>query len=184
MRVLDIGCGMGDVSLLAARLVGPSGHVTGIDRDLVVIEKARERGLDEVRGADIEFVYTELLNFHADRRFDAVVGRYVLMFQPDPVDAIVHAAKQVRPGGIVVFHELDLATRFQGYPNGTLFYRMCDLMAETERCAGVWVDLGLHLTHLFMEAGLPWPTIKAEVPVGGESGSFIYRWLTDTRDNH
>jgi len=134
MRVLDIGCGMGDVSLLAARLVGPSGHVTGIDRDLVVIEKARERGLDEVRGADIEFVYTELLNFHADRRFDAVVGRYVLMFQPDPVDAIVHAAKQVRPGGIVVFHESDLATRIQGYPNGTLFYRMCDLIAETERC--------------------------------------------------
>jgi 2-polyprenyl-3-methyl-5-hydroxy-6-metoxy-1,4-benzoquinol methylase len=45
----------------------------------------------------------KLLDFHADRRFDAVVGRYVLMFQPDPVAAIVHAARQVRPEGIIVF---------------------------------------------------------------------------------
>src|SRR6266571_1409689 len=32
MRVLDIGCGMGDVSFLAASLVGPEGAVTGVDR--------------------------------------------------------------------------------------------------------------------------------------------------------
>src|SRR6516225_9762741 len=54
MRVLDLGCGMGDVSLLAARLVGPSGHVTGIDRDPVIIEKARQRSRDEELGPNIE----------------------------------------------------------------------------------------------------------------------------------
>src|SRR5258708_18389787 len=106
MTVLDLGCGMGDVSLLAARLVGVTGHVTGIDRDPVVIEKARERGREEGRGADIEFIQAELLNFHADRSFDAVVGRYVLFFQPDPVAALAHAAKQIRPQGIIVFHEM------------------------------------------------------------------------------
>ena len=47
MSVLDLGCGMGDVSLLAGRLVGPSGHVTAIDRDLVVLNKARARARDE-----------------------------------------------------------------------------------------------------------------------------------------
>src|SRR5258705_9960035 len=51
MSVLDLGCGVGDVSLLAARLVGPSGHVTGIDRDSVVIKKAGERVRDEGRSA-------------------------------------------------------------------------------------------------------------------------------------
>jgi hypothetical protein len=54
------------------------------------------------------------------------------------------------------------------------------LIAETFRHAGFWTDLGLHLTHLFPDAGLPWPTIKAEVPVGGEPGSFIYLWMTET----
>ncbi len=161
MSVLDLGCGVGDVSLLAARLVGPSGHVTGIDRDLVVIKKARERVRDEGRAANVEFIHTDLLTFHADRSLDAVVGRYVLFFQPDPVAAIAHAAKQVRS-------------------QGTLFERMYALIAETLRRSGVRVDLGLHLTHLFLNAGLPWPTIKAEVPVGGEPGSFIYRWFTET----
>lgn len=179
MSVLDLGCGVGDVSLLAARLVGPSGHVTGIDRDLVVIKKARERR-DEGRSANVEFIHTDLLTFHAERSLDAVVGRYVLFFQLDPVAAIAHAAKQVRSQGIIVFHEMDVANRIRSCPDGTLFERMYALIAETLRCGGVRVDLGLHLTDLFLNAGLPWPTIKAEVPVGGEPGSFIYRWFAET----
>jgi ubiquinone/menaquinone biosynthesis C-methylase UbiE len=83
MNVLDLGCGMGDVSLLAAKLVGPTGSVTGVDRDPVVIQKARERATEEGGDSQIEFIQAELLNFHSDQKFDAVVGRYVLFFQPD-----------------------------------------------------------------------------------------------------
>jgi ubiquinone/menaquinone biosynthesis C-methylase UbiE len=179
MRVLDLGCGMGDVSLLAARLVGTTGHVTSIDRDLVVIEKARERVRRERRAADIEFVESDLFDFHVGRDFDVVIGRYVLLYQPDPV-AVSHAARQVRSGGIVVFHEMDFGGQVRSYPEKTLFGSMHTLIAETFRRAGFWTDLGLHLTHLFLDAGLPWPTIKAEVPVGGEPGSFIYQWMTET----
>ena len=63
---------MGDVSLLAARLVGTTGHVTGIDRDLIVIEGACERARFEGRSADIQ---SDLLDFHSPRKFDAVIGR-------------------------------------------------------------------------------------------------------------
>jgi ubiquinone/menaquinone biosynthesis C-methylase UbiE len=174
MRVLDLGCGMGHVSLLAAKLVGPSGHVTGIDRDLVVIEKAREQYRNKESGVEVEFVHTEMLNFHANQSFDAAVGWYVLFFQPDPVGAIIHAAKQVRPGGIILFHETDFGNRIRSYPDGTLFERMYALIAEAARRGGVRVDLGSYLTHLFLDAGLPWPTIKAEVAVGGKPGSFAY----------
>jgi SAM-dependent methyltransferase len=180
MSVLDLGCGMGDVSLLAARLVGPTGRVTGIDRDIVIVEKARGRARHQRRGAEIEFIHTDVLDFHASRNFDAVVGRYFLLYQPDPAAAILHAAKQVRSGGIVVFHEMDFANPIRSYPDGTLFGKMYALVAETFRLAGCWGDLGLHLTRLFLNAGLPWPAIKAEVPVGGEPGSFIYPWVTET----
>jgi hypothetical protein len=54
------------------------------------------------------------------------------------------------------------------------------LIAKTDRLAGVQTDLGLHLTRVFLDAGLPWPTLKAEVPVGEEPGSFLYPWFTGT----
>lgn len=180
MSVLDLGCGMGDVSLLAASLVGPTGSVIGIDRDLFTVRKARERAFHEGHGADIDFICTDFRDFEGGRRFDAVVGRYFLLYQPDPAAAIQHAAKQVRSGGIVVFHEMDFANQIQSYPDGTLFGRMYSLVAETFRRAGCRADLGLHLTRLFLEAGLPWPAIKAEAPVGGEPGSSTYRWLAET----
>ena len=43
MRVLDIGCGMGDVTMLAAQLVGPTGSVVSVDQDSASIETARRR---------------------------------------------------------------------------------------------------------------------------------------------
>jgi hypothetical protein len=62
----------------------------------------------------------------------------------------------------------------------TLFARMYALITETFRRAGCWADLGSRLTGLFLDAGLPWPTINAEVPLGGEPGSFIYTWIAET----
>lgn len=180
MQVLDLGCGMGDVSLLAAKMIGPSGHVTGIDRDPVVIERARERIRAEGHDQQIELIHADLLEFQAASSFDAVVGRYVLVHQPDPVAAIRQAAGQVRSDGIIVFHEVDGRNRLRSYPDGTLFEEIYALVRETFRRSGCRLDLGLQLTGLFLEAGLPRPTIKVEVPVGGEPGSFIYRWITET----
>jgi ubiquinone/menaquinone biosynthesis C-methylase UbiE len=53
MRVLDLGCGPGDVSMLAAELVGPSGSVVGIDRSPQVIALARTRA--QAAGYDRSF---------------------------------------------------------------------------------------------------------------------------------
>src|SRR5437588_4775692 len=46
MRVLDVGCGSGDVSFLVARMVGPAGEVVGIDRAPAAVETATRRALE------------------------------------------------------------------------------------------------------------------------------------------
>jgi tRNA A58 N-methylase Trm61 len=72
-RVLDIGSGVGDVALLAARLVGPTGRIVGVDRDGSALAKARAR----VTAAGIEhahFIECDVADVHADTYFDAVVG--------------------------------------------------------------------------------------------------------------
>jgi tRNA A58 N-methylase Trm61 len=66
MSVLDIGCGVGDVSLLVARMVGPSGSVLGIDRGEESLLTARRR----VSGSgvsNITFVATEIASFETDK---------------------------------------------------------------------------------------------------------------------
>src|SRR5438093_3781437 len=74
MRVLDMGCGAGDVSLLVAELVGSSGSVVGVDLnpDVVAFASARAnaRGLQNV-----EFVRGDIRGVELDSHFDAVVGR-------------------------------------------------------------------------------------------------------------
>jgi hypothetical protein len=55
-----------------------------------------------------------------------------------------------------------------------------DPVQDYVRREGCHPELGLHLTRIFREGGLPWPTIKAEAPFGGEPGYFLYMWFTET----
>src|SRR5262252_564819 len=82
-RVLDLGSGVGDVAMLAARLVGPSGEVVGVERDPRSIERARAR-MAEQGLAQVTFVQTDVTKISSDEWFDAAGGRYILMFLPDP----------------------------------------------------------------------------------------------------
>src|SRR5215468_2005752 len=97
MRVLDIGCGAGDVSLLLAEAVGPSGLVVAIDREARAVETVRSRA--EAAG------HRNIDDIPVTRSFDAALGRNVLPHQLDPVAMIRKAASAVRPGGVVAFQE-------------------------------------------------------------------------------
>jgi ubiquinone/menaquinone biosynthesis C-methylase UbiE len=107
MRVLDVGCGSGDVALIARDLVGEAGEVIGIDRAEAPLEaarvRAREQGFENVSFSrcDIGEVSDTL------GTFDAIIGRRVLMYQPDSMAAVAKLAHLLRPGGLVAFQEHD-----------------------------------------------------------------------------
>ena len=88
MRVLDAGCGVGDVSLLAGDLVGPSGAVLGIDRSAESIAIAERRAVAAAKNEWIRFEIIELDTFESESTFDAVIGRAGLMYQPDPAATV------------------------------------------------------------------------------------------------
>ncbi|MBK8942910.1 MAG: methyltransferase domain-containing protein [Polyangiaceae bacterium] len=107
MRVLDVGCGRGEVSLLLSQLVGESGAVVAIDRDAHWLGVARERAR-EAGAANASFVVADMSDLPKELSgLDAAVGRRVLMYQADPVGAVRGVASAVRPGGLVVFQEHD-----------------------------------------------------------------------------
>jgi len=97
-RVLDLGSGVGDVSMLAARMVGPSGEVVGIERDASSIALAKAR-VAEAGFRNVSFTQADASQIVSDQPFDAAVGRFILMFLPDPAAVLQSLIKLVRPGG-------------------------------------------------------------------------------------
>ena len=163
MRVLDVGCGVGDVALQAARLAGPSGAVLGIDRapEALAIARARAQaaGLDWCRfePADIE-------SFSSSESFDAVIGRLVLMYLADPVAALRNLMRGLRPGGIVAFQELEVSSA-HAVPDGPLVTQCTTWVIEALRRAGAEIDMGPKLFAAFHSAGLPEPEMIGSISV-------------------
>jgi ubiquinone/menaquinone biosynthesis C-methylase UbiE len=180
MRVLDLGSGMGDVALLIADLVGPAGFVLGLDRDGAALARARRRTVEQACSSWVSFEETSLADFSTSERWDAIVGRYVLMFQPDPSVLLRRLLNFLEPGGIIVFHEADLAVTHPSFPPCPLWDQIRELVPEAFRRAGTPAGVGPRLGRIYLDAGLPFPSLAADVPVGGGRGSLLYSWLAGT----
>lgn len=97
--VLDVATGHGEPALSAARLVGSSGRVVGVDiaPEMLAIARRRAVGVDNVC-----FVETDLESVdQLDGRFDVVLSRFGLMFAIDHVGVFGSLAKLLVPGGVL-----------------------------------------------------------------------------------
>ncbi len=100
-RVLDVGCGNGAMSLEAARAVGPSGRVTGLDLSVPMLGVARKRA--EEQGIDVDFVHGDAQTASFDQPFDVVISRFGVMFFDHPEVAFANLVRATRPGGRLSF---------------------------------------------------------------------------------
>ena len=165
MRVLDVGCGSGDVAFLAANLVGLSGEVVGVDRERIAVDWANARA--HRRGTrNLNFIEGDPAEMEFDQQFDAIVGRLVLMYYPDPVDTIRKLMRHVRPEGLIVFQELDLENA-RSLPVAPLFERSVGWIKQTLSATGARIQLGLELYPVFLAAGLPGPSMRVDALIGG-----------------
>jgi SAM-dependent methyltransferase len=152
MRVLDLGSGMGDMAFVATELVGPTGEVVGIDRSPEPVAKAnfraRQHGLPNVR-----FLVGDIHDPAPDGPYDAIVGRLVLMYVPDPATVIRTQARLLRPGGAVVPIEFDLYSA-RSSPATPLVGQALSWLSETFKRTGIDPALGPRLWTIQQEAGL------------------------------
>ena len=175
-RVLDLGSGVGDVAMLAARLVGPSGKIVGVERDTRSIARARTR-VAKASLNNVIFTQSDVRQIPVDKPFDALVGRFILQFLPDPVVGLQSISQLVRPGGIVAFHEpcwtpiLPLAAHLP------LWSACACLIRDSLERSGGNTEMGLALYGTFQQAGLPAPTLQMEIPVGDSPAAAL--WIYD-----
>ncbi len=177
MRILDVGCGAGDVALLAAELVGESGAVVGIDRSEAAILAARAR---VATAKNVYFLVASPDDTLDAASFDVVIGRYVLIFQEDVTEFIRASARLVKPGGIVAFHEIDDADDFAALPEVPLWNQANDWLMGALRSLLPNPDVPGRLVDGFSQAGLGAPFLFCEVPIGDGERSPIATWLAET----
>jgi SAM-dependent methyltransferase len=182
MRVLVLGRDLADLALLIAERVGRHGEVIGANADPSIVARARQRALDE--GFDrVEFRAESLRELHLDGQVDAVVGRFFLMHEPVPVEAIRRVARTLRNGGLILFHEWHyesiLWPQTSDWPHVPLYRRFAQLSIESMRRRKMHVDMGLRLVNVFTEAGLPLPDLRSDLRVVRGAASLGYDFFEE-----
>jgi 2-polyprenyl-3-methyl-5-hydroxy-6-metoxy-1,4-benzoquinol methylase len=178
MRVLDLGCGVGNVSRLAAELVGQEGSVVGVDRDQEAVSRAKR--LTAKAGIDnIQFQQADLEAPHGlesvGSGFDAVVGRFVLMYLADHARALWRASELVRRGGLVCMQEADVTYAWSSV-DATTWRQLRTWILGTFEAVKADTQMGPRLFATFHAAGLPDPEVRMEAPVGGGENAPAFGW--------
>ncbi len=151
MRVLDVGCGPGSITVGIAQVIGP-GEVVGIDRQSSQIDKGRalaaERGV-----ANVSFELADLYSLpfpHAS--FDAVFANGVLMHLREPVRALAEVHRVLRPGGVAGVRDPDAGAMLRA-PTTPLLEEWRALALRVHEHNGGNPHVGRHHRKFLLEAG-------------------------------
>ena len=177
MRVLDIGSGAGDVALTLAELVGPTGQVIGVDVNASILDTARQRAAN-VGMRNVEFIAGDARRLAFADKFDAIVGRFVLMYMAEPGNAFAKLITHLKPDGIAAFQEPEY-TLYPAFlhPDTPLMNQLIRWILEVFTHSGAHLDMGIGLYRAFVDAGLPPPTMHFESPIGAAKTWAGYRYM-------
>ena len=145
--------------------VGPEGRVVGVDRAEAAVAWAMARVRSQ-RIKQVDFLLGDPAAMQFSQQFDAIVGRFVLMYYPDPVAAIRNLSRHLRPNGLMVFQEFDM-DYLGAYPTAPTFDRAAKWMRAAFRATGARIRLGAELYPIFLSAGLPGPSLRMDILIGG-----------------
>src|SRR5262249_47992994 len=123
------------------------------------------------------FSESDLSEIAEQKPFDAVVGRFILMYLPDPVAVLRAISQLVRRGGVFVFQEPTWIPVIAHLAVLPLWLATASLIDKTMRTSANH-DMGAELYHTFVAAGLPAPTVRLELPLGKEA--YLAQWYHDT----
>eukprot|EP00899_Mesostigma_viride_P028975 jgi/Mesvir1/9262/Mv03127-RA.1 len=121
-RALDLCCGSGDLALLLAEYVGPTGQVVGLDfaKEQLEVAQARQKASFEAKDRDIRWVQGDALSLpFADASFDAATMGYALRNVLDIPKSLRETCRVLRPGASAAFLDFNNGTgpiaSFQGW---------------------------------------------------------------------
>ncbi len=184
MRVVELGTGAGDTAMLAARLVGPTGSVVGIERNPSSVELARRRiadaGLANVTLVEADVAALGDVLAAQPQPVDAVIGRLILMWTSDRLDVLKACAAGLRPGALVWFLEPDMEYVY-ACPATPSWDEVRRWVLATLQGIAVETRMSLRLHESFRTAGLPAPQLRCETLTAGWQDAPVWFWANIIR---
>jgi SAM-dependent methyltransferase len=165
MRLLDVGCGPGTITMDLADLLGPTGSVTALERTEDALDLARAEAARRGTG-NVEMVVGDVQALALpDAGYDVVHAHQVLQHLGDPVGALREMRRVCRPGGVVAARDSDYAA-FTWFPQVPELDLWLDVYRRVARGNGAEPDAGRRLLSWAREAGF------AEVTAGSSTWCF------------
>jgi SAM-dependent methyltransferase len=152
MRLLDVGCGPGTLTVDLAGRVGPSGEVVGVDVSEAVVAEAAAHAAG-VRATNVTFRAGDFRDLDLPAgSFDVVHAHQVLQHLRDPVGALAAMGRLARPGGIVAARDADYPA-FVWTPADPRLDRWREIYTAVSDHLGVAADAGRWLLTWALDAG-------------------------------
>ncbi|WP_434061980.1 class I SAM-dependent methyltransferase [Actinotalea lenta] len=152
LRLLDVGCGPGSITVDLARLVAP-GEVVAIDPAQEALDEAGELADELGAAGNVTFRRADVMALPFESgSFDVVHAHQVLQHLPDPVGALREMRRVTRPGGLVAVRDVDYRTMTWAPPSAGLDEWLA-LYREVARADGGEPDAGRHLLGWALRAG-------------------------------
>ena len=184
MHVVDLGSGAGDTTILAARLVGPTGSVVGVERSPEQAALARRRvadlGIENVTFLEGDVAALADILSELERPVDAVMGRLILMWVPDRLPMLRTCADMLPPGALVWFLDVDITYDF-ALPCPPLWADVGRWVQGTLTALGAELRMGPSLYRLFRDAGLPGPTLEGRIIAAGAATAPVWFFVNVVR---
>ena len=162
MRVADFGCGVGVVSRMLAKIVGPSGSVVGIDVDKAQLEEAA-RWCAQAGLQNWSFIEASAENTSLPRdSFDLVYCRSLLLHLTDPIACLREMRDVLKPGGILVVEDGDLRSALSIPPSA--HDEFARLFSQFEPLRGLNYSVANDLYHIVKSLGFLHPRLEIHQP--------------------
>ena len=152
MSILDAGCGGGNVSVMASKMVGNTGKVTAIDFDEQIIA-LNQREVVEKGITNIKYSATSIYDIQFKNEFDIAYSRFLLSHLTEPQTALEKLIEAVKPGGTIIVEDVHFSGHFC-YPPSNAFEQYVDLYSLAAKKRGHNPEIGPELISIFRNAGL------------------------------